>query len=132
MAQLTINPQNIPPGAMRHSATRVVPALSRDVTIQMTDSGNSWTTTPGNLLVWGVQASADGGATWTWLIFQPSHADPDAPDDGQVLPFGSVSRAGALPSLRVAGPQVLAQAGNLVRLAIQVDTTISLGATITV
>lgn len=98
----------------------------------MTDSGNAWTTTAGNVLVWGVQVSADGGTTWTWIIFQPSHDDPDSPDDSQVLPFGSLTRGGSLPPLRVAGPAVLAQAGHLVRLSIQVDTAIPLGAIITV
>jgi hypothetical protein len=132
MATLTINPQSIPPGALRHSATRNVPAISRDVTIQLTDSGNAWKTTTGNVLVWGVQVSGDGGSTWDWVIYQPAHADPDNPDDGNVLPFGSVSRNGSLPSLRVAGATVLADAGSLARIAIQVDTAISLGAIITV
>lgn len=132
MAQLTINPQSIPSGALRHSATRTIAATTHDLTIQMTDSNGAWASTPGNVMVWGLQISPDGGNSWGWVVFQPFHVDPDSPDDGAVLPFGKVTRGGAMPSLGISSSILLANAGNLARLAIQVDTTINgLGATIT-
>lgn len=132
MAQLTIAPQNIPSGALRHSATRTITATTHDLSIQLTDSNSAWANTHGNIMVWGLQISPDNGTTWNWVVFQPSHADPDSPDDGAVLPFGTKTRGGALPSLGIGSSVLLANVGNLARLAIQVDTTINgLGATIT-
>lgn len=132
MAQLTINPQSIPSGALRHSATRTITATTHDLSIQLTDSNGAWASTTGNIMVWGLQISPDSGATWQWVVYQPSHADPDSPDDGAVMAFGTMTRGGAMPSLGISSSTLLANVGHLARLAIQVDTTINgLGATIT-
>ncbi len=130
MAQLTIAVQSVPAGAVRHSSSRNIPGVTRDLTIQLTDSG-AWATTTGNILIWGWQLSTDGGTTWVWRQWQPGRPNPDDTSDGAVLPFGTVGKNGLLPSMRVSGADLIADAGHQARLAIQVDTTISLGATIT-
>jgi hypothetical protein len=126
---LSVAPQNIPPGALRFSASRTIPAITHDVMIRLTDTGD-WATKAGNVLIWGYQVSTDGGATWKWRQWQPGRPDPTNTGDGNVLPFGTVGKDGLLPALRIAGTDVVADANNRVRLAIQVDTAIVLGADI--
>lgn len=134
MAQtLTIAPQLITPGALRHSATRTISGKTTGLLIQMTDTGDWFGgVTHGNILIWGYEVSTDGGATWTWKQWQPGRDDPTQfATDGQVMPFGTDNKSHTLPALRLSGSDVLADAGHLARLVIAVDTSITLGATIT-
>lgn len=132
MPSRTIDPVNIPPGALRFSAAWTVPAIAKDVTIQMTDDGE-WASKAGagHVLVWGVQVSPNG-TNWTWILWSPGRDNPTDFSDGQAILFGHLNRGdGGLPSMEIGSETVLAQAGHRARLAIQVDAAIRLGATIT-
>jgi hypothetical protein len=123
---------SIAPGGERHSAA-VDPADSvRAASVQLTDPNGVWNSTVGNITRWGVQASANNGT------FANTAADWQNP--GSVfqdnLPFGSRDKSGGMPSLRIqrtdqnGNPIAIATLGVKLRLAIQVDATIVLGATI--
>lgn len=121
MATFTIAPTAITANVQKNSASQTVPTASKSVFIQLTDTG-MWATTIGHITQWGVQYSKDGGATWNWgPVWQNN------------VPFGAVGKDGKLPQLEIANDlNVGLNAGDLVRLAILVDTNITLGATITV
>lgn len=129
MAVFQIGDTNIVQGAERHGAAVDPPDQVTAASVQLVDTSGQWGTTPGNVLAWGVQQSrADGtfanDGTDVWL------AGP------QAVPFGTLSRNGQMPMLFIrsfdadGNPAPIAPAGVRLRLAIQVDHNIRLGATV--
>lgn len=119
MPTFTIPGTTIAPGAERHSPGQTLTANINSIVVQLTDPNNVWNTTVGNIIAWGVQKSTDGGTTWSYVISQP-------------LAFGSRDKSGGMPSLGLSGSQLQGLVNDQLRLAITVDTSIFLGATITV
>lgn len=128
MAIFNIPGVNLQPGAERVSPAQDPPDTCTKLKVQLTDAGGTWDTTPGTILRWGIQTSDASGTNWSWqnegCVFQDA------------LPFGSRDRSGGMPSLLIqkasgAGqPAPVAPAGVKLRLAIEVDTAIELGAQI--
>ena len=125
MATFTIPGQNIVANHEKDSPSQAVPSGLTSVGIQLTDPKNQWSTTVGNVKIWGVQQSFDGGATWAWgPVWQGNAADSNV-----WLPFGTLDDAGGLPQVRIKSDQLTV--GSQIRLAIETDTNITLGAVIT-
>jgi hypothetical protein len=134
MAVFQVQAANVTPGAVRSSPPAGVdpPEQVTALKIQLTDPNGVWDTTTGNIIRWGVQTSrADGtfandGSDWgnEGSTFQDN------------IPFGQRSRSGSLPTLSLSrtdvdgNPVPVAPPGIKLRLAIQVDHAIVLGATV--
>ena len=61
MATFTVNGQNIPSGAERHTAAVDPPDRCTAVRVQLTDPNSVWDSTSGTIARWGIQASAPDG-----------------------------------------------------------------------
>lgn len=126
MPTFTIDPVLITPGAVRTSGPRDPADTVTRCTVQMTTDGSpNWDNTVGNVIRWGVQSSADGGSNWSW---GPAFQDN--------LPFGSRDKAGGMPQLLIerfgadGAREPIAPPGVLLRLAVEVDTAVRLGAVV--
>lgn len=134
MAVFSIGATLINPGAERHGASKDPPDQVTAVKVSLVDTNGDWLTKTGTILKWGVQASDSGGN------FANTAADWD--NQGSVfqtgIAFGSTRRDGtaAPPILKIAAsdadgnPVPIAPPGVKLRLAIQVDAAITLGAEI--
>lgn len=120
----TITSTLLNPGAVRTSASVTPGARFGRATIALVDTNGQWDTRTGNVMQWGLQQSTDG-TNWTWgPVFQG-----DIGNAASWLPFGSRSRGGGMPILLIESDQIGDDVTQL-RLAIQVDAQIRLGAQI--
>ncbi len=132
MAVFNIGSTLITSGAERHTAGVDPPDRVTAIKVQLVDTDVVWDTTVGNIVRWGIQASKSDGTyandATDWNnqggLFQDN------------IPFGSRFRGVAMPALRLGStdaagnPLPVAQPNIKLRLAIQTDTNIRLGATI--
>lgn len=119
MATINVPGQAITANVEKDSPATTLPAGITAALVRMTDPSNQWTHTVGNVTIWGVQFSTDGGISWPWLVFSKG------------IPFGTLERDGGLPSLEISTDQVLAASGTQLRLGILTNAAITLGAVIT-
>jgi hypothetical protein len=129
MAVFQIGSTNIPSGAERHGAAQDPPDRVTSASVQLVDTDGLWGTTVGNIQAWGVQQSNLDGT------FNNDGSDVYLAGP-QAVAFGTLSRNGQMPMLFIrsfdgdGNPAPIAPPGVKLRLAIQVDHTIRLGATI--
>ena len=114
----TINSTLLQPGAVRTSPSVTPGANFKGATISLVDTNGQWNTTTGNVVRWGLQSSNDGGANWDWFLYQDA------------IPYGTRDRSGGMPALEITSSDFVGGSGTQLRLAIQVDATIRLGAQI--
>jgi hypothetical protein len=129
VATINIPGQTILAGVPKESPSTQLPGNITAARVQLTDPSGVWATTPGNVKIFGVQASADNFVTFRWLAFI---GDPARVEDPTTwTPFGTQARGGGLPWVSLTGTQMVAAAGERVRLSILTDAAIVLGAVIT-
>jgi hypothetical protein len=132
MAIFTVGSTNVVQGAERHGAAVDPPDRVTALSVQLVDTDGQWGVTVGTITRWGVQASAADGTF--------SNTAADWANQGSIfqdnLPFGSLDRQGGMPKIVIqssgpdGSPLPVAGPGVRLRLAIQVDHTIKLGASI--
>jgi hypothetical protein len=135
MSTFTIANRNVPANVVAHTPVGVRPPVRvQSAEIQLTDPTSSWPASVDvtrHVLIWGLQISADStdgtDGTWAWgPVWQGSLTDST-----QWLAFGSRDRHGGLPALGWKSSNSPFQAGAWVRLAIQTDAAVNLGASVT-
>lgn len=119
--QISVNVQRnspgVTPGANFHAAT-----------IILTNPNGDWPATVDNtrhIVVWGLQRSDNGGASWDW---GPVHQREPLPG----LPFGSRDKSGGMPAMGIASSDLVGLANSQLRLSVLTDADVRLGATIVV
>lgn len=127
---LTVNRATIPANTLTVSGTRNVPSRARGgVAVVLLDPDGEWGSVVDDtkhIKIWGVQVDRGDGAGFGWWVFQGHPTDTSL-----WLARGSRSRSGGMPSLGN-GDDLGGIAGCTVRLAVETDFAVHLGADITV
>lgn len=119
-----------------------IPADANSCLIQVTDPNSQWFTKTGNVKEFGLQLQGYVGgpwddqapwAGWGWWLYTPG-GDPlqNLLLPASWIPFGTQNRSGGVGlAVGISSTELVANAGKIVRLAIQTDTDITLGLRIT-